>query len=108
MHDGLAWALYLENEDVLKKWANVFIYMREEAIQATQALKFPPFEVVPTYSGRHQEFAKEKHRYEYKPMIFKQTVFALFKAFDTSSMQVVDDDIAPKRERSVDVLSDDD
>lgn len=108
LHDGLAWALNLESEEVLKKWANVFIYMREEAIQETQALKFPIFEVAPTYTGRHLEFPKEKQRYEYKPMVFKKTMENLFKVFDTSNMQVADADLAPKRERSVEVLSDSD
>ena len=108
LHEETAWALSMEREDHLKKWANIFIYLREEAIKATEALKFPIFEVIPSYTGKHHDFPKEKQLYQYKPMIFKKTLENIFKVFDTSKMMVVDEDLAPKRERSVDILSDDD
>lgn len=107
VHSGLAWALYLEKEDVLKKWANIFIYLREQAIQETQALKFPPFEVVPSFAGRHLQFPKDDTKYEYKPLFYKKVMESILKVFDTSKMQVTDEDLTPKRERSVEFLSDD-
>lgn len=105
-YDGRAWALQLPDEKTLKKWANVFIYLREEGIKETQAMKFPKFNLVPSFKANNLEFAKDEPDYRYMPPNYKKSIQSIFKAFDTLSMQVEDQDLVPIRERSIEMLSD--
>jgi hypothetical protein len=105
-YDGRAWALQLVDERALKDWSNVFIYLREEGIKETQAMKFPKFELAPSFKAKHLEFDKDEPDYSYLPPTYKRNIQNIFKAFDTLTMEVCDDDLVPKIERSVEMLSD--
>lgn len=105
-YDGRAWAIQVADEKALKDWANVFIYLREEGIKETQAMKFPKFKLPPSFKAKHLEFEKDEPDYAYNPPSYKRNIQNIFKAFDTLTMEVHDDDLAPKKERSVEMLSD--
>lgn len=107
IYDGKAWAMHLPNDGKLKMWANAMIYFREEGLKETEDIKFPKFPVVASFTSKHLVFLKEEPDYSFeRPKYNKMIMSEVFKAFDTMAMEVKDEDLVLKKQRSVDVLSD--
>jgi hypothetical protein len=104
---GEAWMLQAQGgEDNLRLWAAGLLLLTEEAAKQNQAPTFPKFDVIESLEFAQEDFKKDEATYDYLPFMFKKVRTFTMKAFDTSSLNIEDTN-EKKRERSVEVLSDD-
>lgn len=102
---GEAWMIYASKEDQLRLWAMSLLLLTEEAAKQHEAPSFPKFEVIESIDSAVVDFDKDEVSYDYLPLTYKKARTMTMKAFDTSAIDI---ESPTKRERAVEVLSDDD
>lgn len=102
---GEAWMLQAKEEDNLRLWATSLLLLTEEAARQNEAPTFPKFDVIESLESAREDFHKDEANYDYLPLMYKKVRTFTLKAFDTSKLDIEE---TPKRERSVEVLSDGD
>lgn len=105
---GDAWMLQALNQDQARLWANALLLLHEEAVKQHHGPSFPPFDVIEDHKSTFVDFMKDEADYSYLPLAFKKVRAITVKIFDTATMYFEEEEKEKKRERSVEILSDDD
>lgn len=110
-HMEEAWVLVADNGADLTTWAKSITHLVEEAAKQDQAVNFPEFEATESGLTADIDFAKDEISYDYKPLAYAKRAAEIMKVFDLGDINI--DEMAEggaklKRERSTEVLSDDD
>lgn len=113
VHGHEAWIMLADKPQDLTTWAKSIIHLAEEAVKQTEAISFPPFDAADSFLTVEIDFATDVISYEYEPLTYAKKRAMTMQAFDLSSLKLDDETPAPgaptlKRERSIEVLSDDD
>lgn len=105
-----AWVMIADNQIDLTNWAKSIIHLVEQAAKQHESVDFPEFEATESGLTADIDFTTDMISYDYKPLSYKKKAAEIIKAFDLSEIKIEDDQPTSvlKRERSVEVLSDDD
>lgn len=114
-----AWVMVADNVADLTNWAKSIIHLAEEAAKQHEAVTFPEFEATESGLTADIEFTTDQISYDYKPLVYKKKKATSVKVFDLSEINVDEEPTGPapatpsekpvlKKERSVEILSDDD
>lgn len=96
---------HFKDEEYTKLWTTAFMMLNEEAVKQHQGPTFPQFEVIENHHSAQIDFNKDEADFSYLSLSFRKARTMTLKAFDTSTIKIEGE---KKRERSVEILSDED
>ena len=107
-HTNNAWVMIAENMQELTHWAKCLIHLVEEAAKQSAAVSFPEFHATESAVTSTIEFEKDPVEFKYNPLTYSKKRAMTLQVFDLSQLNLDEEESGKKRERSVEVLSDDD